>query len=333
MRALVTGGGGFLGGVIVRKLVARGDSVTSLARGEYPELRALGVNSVRGDVADLESVRTAAEDCDVIFHVAAKAGVWGPYAEYHRANVVGTHNIVETCRQRDIPRLVYTSSPSVVFNGRDMEGADESTPYPTHHEAPYPATKAEAERLALSANGANLSVVSLRPHLIWGPGDNHLFPRIVAKAKAGKLRRIGTIPKLIDATYIDNAADAHLLAADRLAKGSPIAGKAYFIAQGEPIPIWDLIDQILAAAGLPPIVKSVPSWAAYAAGALCEGIYHALGREDEPPMTRFVARELTTAHWFNLDAARRDLGYNPVITTEEGMRRLSAWQHGQTPVG
>ncbi len=329
MKALVTGGGGFLGGAIVRKLVARGDSVTSLARGEYPALHALGVKSVRGDVAELESVRTAAEGCDVIFHVAAKAGVWGPYAEYQRANVLGTQNIVQTCSQLGIPRLVYTSSPSVVFDGRDMEGVDESAPYPKHHEAPYPATKAEAERHVLSANGADLSVVSLRPHLIWGPGDNHLVPRIVAKAKAGRLRRIGTIPKLIDATYIDNAADAHLLAADRLEEGSRVAGKAYFIAQGEPIPIWDLVDQILAAAGLPPIVKSVPSWAAYAAGAFCEGIYQVTGRKEEPPITRFVARELATAHWFNLDAARRDLGYNPVVTTEEGMRRLSAWFHGE----
>ena len=329
MKALVTGGGGFLGGAIVRRLVARGDSVISLARGEYPELHALGVKSVRGDVADFESVRTAAEGCDVIFHVAAKAGVWGPYAEYHRANVLGTQNVVQTCSQLGIPRLVYTSSPSVVFDGRDQEGVDESEPYPKHHEAPYPATKAEAERHVLSANGADLSVVSLRPHLIWGPGDNHLVPRIVAKAKAGRLRRVGTIPKLIDATYIDNAADAHLLAADQLAKGSPIAGKAYFIAQGEPIPIWDLVDQILAAAGLPPIVKSVPSWAADTAGALFEGIYHVIGRREEPPMTRFVARELATAHWFNLDAARRDLGYSPVVTTGEGMRRLRAWFQGE----
>ncbi len=325
MKALVTGGGGFLGGAIVRKLVARGDSVRSLARGDYPALRQLGVETLRGDVTDFPSVQNAAKGCDVVFHVAAKAGVWGPLAEYQQVNVAGTQHVVNACRAEGITRLVYTSSPSVVFNGRDMEGVDESAPYPKHHEAHYPATKAEAERLALAANGDGLAVVALRPHLIWGPGDNHLVPRIIAKARAGRLRRIGAIPKLIDATYVDNAADAHWLAADRLAPGSNVAGKAYFIAQDEPIPVWDLVDRILGAAGLPPVVKSVPMWAAYAAGAVCEGMYHALGRADEPPMTRFVARELSTAHWFNLDAARRDLGYEPAVSTAEGIERLRVW--------
>jgi nucleoside-diphosphate-sugar epimerase len=203
-----------------------------------------------------------------------------------------------------------------------MEGVDESAPYPSHHDAPYPATKAEAERLALSASGPQLAVVALRPHLIWGPGDNHLVPRIIARARSGRLRRIGVEPKLIDATYIDNAADAHLLAADRLAPGSPLAGRAYFIAQGEPIPIWDLVNRILTAAGLPPVGRSVSPRLAYFAGALCEGVYRTLRLASEPPMTRFVARELSTAHWFNLDAARRDLGYAPRVSMEEGLERL-----------
>jgi nucleoside-diphosphate-sugar epimerase len=325
LTALVTGGGGFLGGAVVRRLVDRGDAVRSLARGDYPALRELGVEIIRGDLADRETVLRAIEGCDLVFHVAAKAGVWGPSKEYYRVNVEGTRHILDACRAAGVRRLVSTSSPSVVFDGRDMEGIDESAPYPAHFEAPYPQTKAEAERLVLTANGPDLATVALRPHLIWGPGDNHLVPRILARGRAGKLRRIGRAIKLIDATYIDNAADAHLLAADRLAPGSPVAGRAYFIAQGEPIPLWDLVNKILAAGGLPPVTRTVPLPLAEAAAALCEAAYRAAGASTEPPLTRFVVRELATAHWFNLDAARRDLGYRPAVSTAEGLERLAAW--------
>jgi nucleoside-diphosphate-sugar epimerase len=324
MNALVTGGGGFLGSAIVRRLRARGDRVHSLSRHRYPELDALGVIPFAGDVADDLAVARAAAGCDVVFHVAAKAGVGGRYRDYYRANVVGTANVLAACRHHGITRLVHTSSPSVVFAGRDMAGVDESVPYPRHYEAAYPQTKAIAERLVLSANGALLATVALRPHLIWGPGDNHLIPRLLARARAGRLRRIGTTVKLIDTVYIDNAADAHLLAADRLAPGAPIAGKVYFITQGEPVPLWDLINRILAAAGQGPITRSVPAEVAYAAGWLLETIYALCGWLDEPPMTRFVARELTTAHWFDISAARRDLGYEPKVSLEEGLRRLQA---------
>jgi nucleoside-diphosphate-sugar epimerase len=323
MNALVTGGGGFLGGAIVRRLVARGDRVRSLSRGRYPELDALGVEQVQGDVADPGPTEAAITGCDVVFHVAAKAGVWGAYADYHRANVIGTQNVVASCRKHGLRRLVYTSSPSVVFDGRDLEGVDESVPYPKHYEAAYPKTKAEAERLMLAANGADLATVALRPHLIWGPGDNHLVPRILERGRAGRLRRIGRVNKLIDSIYIDNAADAHLLAADRLSPGSPIAGNAYFLSNGEPIPLWDLVNRILATGGLAPVTRSIPTWLAYTAGWLLETAYTVLRRRDEPPMTRFLARELTTAHWFNIGAARRDLGYEPKISLAEGLRRLT----------
>jgi nucleoside-diphosphate-sugar epimerase len=325
MTALVTGGGGFLGGAIVRRLVERGDHVSSLSRGHYPALEALGVTQHRGDVADSEAVLSATAGCDIVFHVAAKAGVWGRYEEYHRANVVGTANVVAACRKHGIARLVFTSSPSVVFDGRDMEGVNESVPYPRYFEAHYPRTKAIAERAVLGANGPTLATVALRPHLIWGPGDNHLVPRILKRGRAGKLRRIGKQNKLIDTTYIDNAADAHLLAADRLAPGSAIAGKAYFVSQGEPIPIWDMVNRILAAGGAAPLSRSVPVSVAYLAGWFCEMLYGVMRWTDEPPMTRFVARELSTAHWFDLAAAKRDLGYEPRVSLDEGMRRLTAW--------
>lgn len=323
MKALVTGGGGFLGGAIVRKLVARGDTVRSFARGDYPQLRSLGVEVLRGDLADAKAVADAAAGCDVVFHVAARPGIWGPYDEFHRINVTGTENVLAACRAHSIRKLVFTSSPSVVFNGQDMEGADESVPYPKHYHAAYPKTKAMAERMVLQANGPELATVALRPHLIWGPGDPHLAPRIIARARAGRLRRIGQKTNLIDTSYIDNAADAHLLAVDKLAPGSPVAGKAYFITQGEPLPLWDMINRILAAAGLPPVTKSIPAPLAYAAGWLCENVYGLFGIESEPPMTRFVAGELATAHWFNIDAARRDLGYRPAVSLDEGFARLA----------
>jgi 2-alkyl-3-oxoalkanoate reductase len=323
MNALVTGGGGFLGGAIVRRLVARGDRVRSLSRGCYPKLDAIGVEQIQGDMADAVAVDAAVAACDVVFHVAAKAGVWGPYANYHRANVIGTQRILDACRKHAVHRLVYTSSPSVVFNGRDLEGVDESAPYPAHYEAAYPKTKAEAERLVLAANSPDLATVALRPHLIWGPGDNHLTPRILKRGRAGRLRRIGRANKLIDSVYIDNAADAHLLAADRLSPGSPIAGRAYFITNGEPTRLWDLVNGILAAGGVAPVTRSAPAWLVYTVGWLLETAYAVLRRRDEPPMTRFLARELTTAHWFNIEAARRDLGYEPKVSIAEGLSRLA----------
>ncbi len=322
MRALVTGGGGFLGGAIVRRLVDRGDSVRSLARGDYPELRALGVETIRGDVADLGTVARAVAGCDVVFHVAAKAGIWGPRAEFHRANVEGTRAVLDACRSRGVAKLVYTSSPSVVHGGGDQEGVDESAPYPARFDSPYPETKAEAERMVLGADGDGLSTVALRPHLIWGPGDNHLVPRIIARAKAGRLRRVGDRPNRVDSTYIDDAAEAHLLAADRLGPGSVVAGRAFFISQGEPWPLWDLVNGILNAAHLPPVTRSVSPAVARLAGAVLEAAHRALRLSGEPIMTRFLAHQLSTAHWFDISAARRDLGYRPSVSIEEGLRRL-----------
>lgn len=322
MNALVTGGGGFLGLAIVRQLLARGATVRSYSRHEYPELRRLGVEQRLGDLTDAATLAKAAAGCDIVFHVAAKAGVWGRYEDYHRPNVLGTENVLAACRQHGIARLVHTSSPSVVFAGGDQRGVDESAPYPAHFEAHYPRTKAAAERLVLAANGPELATVALRPHLIWGPGDNHLLPRLAARARAGQLRRIGPPGRRIDTVYIDNAADAHLLAADRLAPGAPVAGRAYFISQGEPVETWTIINQLLEAAGAPPVTRSVPVWLALAAAWGCETLHRVTGNPAEPRLTRFVVRELCSDHWFDIGAARRDLGYEPKVSIAEGLRRL-----------
>ena len=321
---LVTGGSGFLGGAVVRQLLARGDSVRSLQRSDVPALRDLGVEIVRADLADEAAVSDAAKGCDAVIHIGAKAGIWGPYADYHQANVLGTANVIEACRRNGIQRLVYTSTPSVIHGGGDIEGVDERAPIATHFETAYPATKAKAERRVIEANGSELATVALRPHLIWGPGDPQLVGRILSRAKAGRLRLVGGGMKLIDSVYIDNAAHAHLLALDHLAPGSSCAGKAYFITQGEPMPQRDLINGILKAGGLPPCDKSISPKAAYAVGAAMEFIWRMLGRTDEPMMTRFLARQLATAHWYDISAARRDLGYTPLVTVAEGLARLMA---------
>ena len=322
MKALVTGGGGFLGGAIVRQLVARGDTVRSLARSQYSELDELGIETLQGDIADPDAVERAVQGCDVAFHVAAKAGVWGPYAQYYRTNVTGTQRVLEACRRHGVRKLVYTSTPSVTFRGRDEEGTNESTPYAEHFLCHYPRTKAMAERMVLEANGPELATIALRPHLIWGPGDNHLIPRVIERGKAGKLRLLGQRANKVDSTYIDNAAEAHLLAADHLAPGAVCAGKAYYITNGEPLPMGELLNKILATADLPPITRHIPANAAYVLGAVLEGVYTLLRRQDEPLMTRFVARQLSTAHWYDISAANRDLGYTPRIGIDEGMARL-----------
>ncbi len=323
LRALVTGGGGFLGRRIVEMLLARGDEVRSFSRGTYPDLAAAGVECVAGDLADAGAVAKACSGRDIVFHVASKAGVWGRHDDYYRPNVLGTQHVIAGCRTHGVPRLVYTSSPSVIFDGSDMEGVAESVPYPRHYTAHYPATKAAAERLVLAANGPALATISLRPHLIWGPRDNHLVPRIIARASS--LRRIGNINKPVDCTYIDNAAEAHLLACDRLHPGASVAGRAYFISQGDPRGVWDLVDDILAAAGRPKVSRSIPRPLAVAVAAGIETAYRLLNIVREPRLTRFLIEELTTAHWFDISAARRELGYDPSVSIEQGLERLRAW--------
>ena len=321
MKALVTGGGGFLGGAIVRLLRARGDAVRSLTRSAYPWLDELGVEQSLGDLAGLEAVERAVEGCDVVVHTAAKAGVWGRYDDFFATNVTGTQNIIAACQKHGVRKLVYTSTPSVVHGSCDIEGGNESLPYPKHFDANYQETKAKAEKAVLAVNGPELAVVALRPHLIFGPGDPHLIPRVVAKARDGKLRRIGSRPIHVDVTFIDNAAEAHLNAIDRLDVGAPCAGKVYFISNGEPVELWAFIDRVLAEAGLPPVSRRISAWKARLAGRVLEWVYWVLRLPGEPPMTRFVATQMSTSHWYDISAANRDLGYAPKVSVDEGLRR------------
>ena len=322
-KILVTGGGGFLGGAIVRRLVARGEGVRSFSRHHHAALEALGVEQIHGDIADAEAVERVCEGVETVFHTAALPGIWGPYKRYHRTNATGTLNVIDACKKAGVARLIHTSSPSVVFHGGHMEGVNESVPYPDKFHAPYPETKAIAEKHVSRAASEGLPAVILRPHLIWGPGDNHLVPRILARGK--RLARVGDGDNLVDTIYIDNAADAHILAADRLAEDPSLSGRIYFISQDEPVPLWDMVDAILAAGGRPPVQKKISHKTARRIGALFEVVYRLFGIQSEPPMTRFVADELAAAHWFDIGAARNDLGYAPGVSMEEGLGRLRAW--------
>lgn len=325
MNALVTGGGGFLGRYVVEQLVARGDRVRSLQRGDYPELAALGVEQIRADIRDAAAVHAACRDVDTVFHVAAIAGIWGPWRRYFEINTLGTRHVIAGCQRQGVRKLVFCSSPSVTFDGTDQCGVDESAPYPARWLCHYPHTKALAEQAVLAANGRHgLLTCALRPHLIWGPRDQHLIPRLIERARRGQLRRVGDGANLIDIVYVENAARAHLLAADALVEGAAACGRAYFISQGEPVNCWNWINDVLTLAELPPIRKSISARAAWNLGALLELAQMAFRIDREPRMTRFLAAQLSTSHYFNIAAARRDLGYVPTVSTAEGMRRLAA---------
>ena len=329
MKALVTGGGGFLGAALVRALLARGDAVRILARGDYPELRALGAETVRGDVCDAAAVAAACEGVEVVFHTAALAGGWGDPRRFEAINVGGTENVIAGCRAAGVPHLVHTSTPSVVHTGGAIEGGDESLPYATRFTAHYPRTKAEAEKRVRAASGGALATVSIRPHFIWGPGDRHLLPRLLDRAKSGRLRRVGSGDPLTDTINVHNCGHAHRLAADRRRAGKAIGGRAYFVSDGPPVGLWTMANRMLAAAGAGPIPGSVPASLAWGVGALLEGWHALTGNEREPLMTRFGASELSHAQWFRIDAARADLGYEPIVDREEGLRRLAASFAGQ----
>lgn len=326
MKILVTGGGGFLGSALCRALVARGHEVVSLNRGAYPALQALGVGQIRGDLADAGVVHAAVQGVEAVFHCAAKAGAWGSYRSYFEANVAGTRNVLEACRRAGVARLVYTSTPSVTHRaGHPVEGLGaDQVPYGEHFQAPYPATKAIAEQAVLAANDAALATVALRPRLIWGPGDTQLLPRLVQRARAGRLRIVGDGRNKVDTTYIDNAVQAHLDAFDHLAPGAACAGRAYFISNGEPLPIGELLNRLLAAVGAPTVHKSLSFKAAWRIGAVCEKAWPWLHLPGEPPMTRFLAEQLCTPHWYSMEPARRDFGYVPRVDFAEGLRRLAA---------
>jgi nucleoside-diphosphate-sugar epimerase len=334
-RVLVTGGGGFLGRRIVELHLERGDDVSFVARHRYPEVEALGAHGHVADLVDGARLPALFAGMDVVHHVAGKAGYWGPRAEFVAGNVTATANVVAACRDASVPRLVVTSTPSVVGYARDAAGLRHA-PYPERWESLYGETKAKAEQLALAGNGTpladgrRLATVALRPHLVIGPRDNHLLPRVVARARAGRLAVVGRGDNVVDLTYVDNAAWAHLDAAAALTgPDAPCAGKAYFVSNGEPVALWPWVNALLAELGIPPVRRRIPLPVARAGGQVLETAYRVLRLPGEPRMTAFLATALARSHWYDLAPARQDLGYVPRVPLSEGTRRTVAWLRSQ----
>lgn len=339
MKAFVTGGGGFIGKEIVRQLRERGDDVVSFQRGEYPELAELGATAVRGDITDADAVREAMAGCDCAIHVAALVGEYLQPEPYERINVGGTKNVVEACVEGGVGRLVYCSTPSVAPHG-DGRNIDESVGYADRYLSHYPRTKAEAERLVLAADGRELEgggtlrTTAVRPRLVLGPGDPSLMPRIVSRLRAGRMRVVGDGTNQIDITAVDNAALAHVLAADALAKpDAPCAGKPYFISNGEPVQAWPWFNSVLERSGLPRIEKHVSVGAARFAGKMVAGTWKLLGKTTEPPVSEFAAIEVSSDATYKLDAARRDLGYEPRGSMAELEDRIVTWLKAEVEAG
>lgn len=330
MRILVTGGGGFLGTAIIKELIKNPSYiVTNFSRHSYTHLEDLGIPTIKGDLRNKGDVdRALSFGFDVIFHVAALAGVWGKYQDYYDINFLGTKNLLESSRALGIQKFVYTSTPSVVFNKEDLMGVDETTPYATTFLNAYSETKTMAEKLVLQMNnGIDFLTCAIRPHLIWGPGDPHLFPRIIQKGKLGKLRIVGDGENLVDIIYVDNAAKAHVMAFQKLISGSSVCGQAYFVGQERPVNLWSFINQILGTVNVEPVSKFIDVHFAYKLGWLLEKVFKLLGiNRPEPPMTRFVALNLGKSHYFSHAKAKKDFGYSPEISIEEGLKRTFAYR-------
>ncbi len=321
-RALVTGGGGFVGSHIVRQLRLAGVECFVLGRNRYPEMEALGAICIQGDICDAEFLLSTMEGVDTVFHVAALAGIWGKWEDYHSVNVIGTANVLAACKKNRVSNLVYTSTPSVVFNGDDIVNGDEQLPYADHFLCHYAKSKVMAEKLVLEGAGDELKTCAIRPHLVWGPGDPHLIPRLLERGRKGQLKKVGNCTNRVDISYVENVAAAHLLAARNLETIATASGQAYFISQGEPVNLWEWIDELFERMNVPAIRSRVPFFLAYGAGAMLEVSHRLFLPEKEPRMTRFLAEQLAKSHCFSIEKARKDFGYSVSISTEEGMNRL-----------
>jgi nucleoside-diphosphate-sugar epimerase len=325
--SLVTGGCGFLGMAIARGLQARGDEVVILDLAEQCPVE--GATYRRVDITDKNAVVDACRGVDTIIHNASIVHTkWNKVDVVWDVNLGGTENMLAAARANQVPRFIYISSGSVVYEGRDIENGDESLPYASTSQAPYADSKIEAEKIVLAANGqGGVATCALRPHVVFGPGDRRFIPALLAKAKAGQLRaQIGRGVWLSDYTYVTNMVDAVLLADDALAKDgldSVAAGSAYFITNGEPMPFWDFVRKVAARLGFPPIQYTIPKSLMYGIAAVKEGIDTLRGGtlNAEDGLTRFAIRYMCTHHYFSIEKARRELGYNPAVSVDEGIER------------
>ncbi len=322
---LVTGGGGFLGKRIVQMLIEKGHNCSVVGRNDYPELVELGCICYRGDITNLSFLQGCFENVDTVFHVAALAGIWGPWENYYQTNVVGTQNVIAACKKNKVKRLIYTSTPSVVFNSEDIIQGDESLPYAKKSLCNYAKSKILAEKYVLESVNDEFRGCAIRPHLIWGPEDPHLIPRLMERGKTQKLKIVGDGENLVDISYVDNVAHAHILAAESLRTSGKANGQAYFIGEEKPVKLWGWINELFKQLDIPKIDKKVSFKVAYTIGSTLEIIFKIFRINAEPPMTRFVAEQLAKSHYFSHQKAKEDFGYFPLVSTELGMERLANW--------
>lgn len=327
MKALVTGGGGFVGGALCRRLRDLGHDVTGLGRRSNSGLTALESEGIRTVIHDLSLPGRVGDlaklfvDVDCVFHAAAHVKMWGPREAFINGNIRATNNVIAACRAAGVSKLVFTSSPSVIASDHDLRGVDESVPYPERYRAYYPETKAAAERAVLSAHGVTLRTIALRPHLIFGPGDTNLVPTILNRARAGKLVQVGDGKNLVDLTYIDDCISAHVLAAAALDERPTAGGRAFFISQGAPVPLWEWIGRILILHDAPPIQRHLSASSAQVLATMAESVWKTIRLTSDPPLTRFLVKEMSTDHYFDISAARRELGYIPSCTVWEATEK------------
>jgi 2-alkyl-3-oxoalkanoate reductase len=328
MNILVTGGNGFLGSRILRYLGGSGHSLYSVQRSDPAVIeKQEGVSYLQADLSDRDAAMASIKGMDLVFHVAAKAGIWGKWEDFFDANVTATEHVVAACIACGVKKLIYTSTPSVVFTGEPIRGWDERAPYGKNWLGHYAQTKCIAESLVLTeAREGRLEALALRPHLIWGAGEPHILPRLVRRARAGRLRIVGDGNNRVDITHVDNAAHAHICAMRvLLEEPKRVNGNAYFISDGAPVLLWPWINEVLASIGLPPLTRGVPLGIAYSAGYILETIHRGFALAGEPAMTRFVATELAKDHYFNISKAREDLGYQPIADPTVAMEALAAY--------
>lgn len=322
VKILVTGAGGFLGGYIARELHQNDYEVHSFSRSKYQILEQMGVIEHQGNLENFENIKNALVGMDGVIHCASKVGMNGNYQDFYNANVIGTENVIRAMKELGIKKLVYTSTPSVVFGKDDLINADETTPYPDKYLSAYAQTKMLAEKKVIEANDANFWSISLRPHLVFGPGDLNLIPRLLEARKKNKLKIVGDGKNLVDVLYVENAANAHILALEALETNPQVRGQCYFIGQG-PVVLWDFINTILKHKGLPPVKKKIPLKIAYWIGAVIEFFLKITGNADlHPPMSRFIALQLGKSHCFSHAKAEKDLGFRPKYSIEDAIAKL-----------
>ncbi len=319
MNILVTGGGGFLGRAICKQLI-NDHKVFSFSRNHHKSLDELSVETIKGSLHSKEDIIKALDGIDAVFHVAAIAGVWGKYEKYYSTNTLGTQNLVDACKESGIKYLIYTSTPSVVFEKEDICGADETIGYANKYLTHYAYTKSLAEKYVIDSVDDNFFALAIRPHLIWGPGDPHIIPRLVQKSKSGRLKQVGDGENLVDIIYVDNAASAHVKAFNALVENKNLSGRKYFVGQEKPVKLWSFINQLLVSSGEELVESSISFKTAYYVGWILEKIFGVIGiTQPEPPMTRFVATQLAKSHYFSHANAKADFGYEPLVSIEEGL--------------